>query len=116
MGRCNFLRLYLSHPKEALKYIDEKKSTTIRTFDVVKSSLFPGEVKNEQLWNVIADIMPFYQKNFGIDGARLDMGHALPDELEHEIISRVKAYDPSFVIIAEELNMDNHLKAKKEWL
>lgn len=41
------------------------------------------------------------------------MGHALPDELEHEIISRVKAYDPSFVIIAEELNMDNHLKAKK---
>ena len=55
----------------------------------------------------------FLSKNFGIDGARLDMGHALPDELEHEIISRVKAYDPSFVIIAEELNMDNHLKAKR---
>lgn len=108
-----FLRLYLSHPKEALKYIDEKNQPPYVLFDVVKSSLFPGEVKNEQLWNVIADIMPFYQKNFGIDGARLDMGHALPDELEHEIISRVKAYDPSFVIIAEELNMDNHLKAKK---
>lgn len=41
------------------------------------------------------------------------MGHALPDELEAEIIKRAKEYDPAFVIIAEELNMDNHLKAKK---
>lgn len=107
-----FLRLYLSHPKEALKYIDEKNQPPYVLFDVIKSSLFPGEVKNEELWDLIANIMPYYQKNFGIDGARLDMGHALPKELEHEIIKRSKEYDPSFVIIAEELNMENHIKAK----
>lgn len=108
-----FLRLYLSHPEEALKYIDIENQPPYVLFDVIKSSLFPGKEKNQELWNIIADIIPYYQKNFGIDGARLDMGHALPDELEHEIIKRAKGYDPSFVIIAEELNMDNHVKAKK---
>lgn len=108
-----FLRLYLSHPEEALKYIDETNQPPYVLFDVVKSSLFPGKEKNAELWNLIANIIPFYQKNFGIDGARLDMGHALPDELEDEIIKRTKEYDPAFVIIAEELSMDNHIKAKK---
>lgn len=105
-----FLRMYMSHPKEAEKFINENQPPYI-LYDVIKSSLFPGEEKNEKLWNMIADIMPFYQRNYGIDGARLDMGHALPDQLEKMIISKAKEYDPAFAIIAEELNMQYHIRA-----
>lgn len=59
-----FLRLYLSHPEEALKYIDETNQPPYVLFDVVKSSLFPGKEKNAELWNLIANIIPFYQKKF----------------------------------------------------
>ncbi|MDN5342136.1 MULTISPECIES: alpha-amylase family glycosyl hydrolase [Oceanotoga] len=106
-----FLRLYLSHPEEAEKYLPKNQPPYV-LFDVVKSSNFPGKEKNQELWTLISDIMPFYQKNFGIDGARLDMGHALPSELEDMIIKKAKEYDPAFAIIAEELNMDNHNRAK----
>ena len=107
-----FLRLYMSHPEVAEKYLSKNQPPYV-LFDVVKASKFPGKEKNIELWNTIANIMPFYQKNFGIDGARLDMGHALPKELERMIIEGAKAYDPAFAIIAEELNMDNHIKAKE---
>ncbi|WGS64257.1 alpha-amylase family glycosyl hydrolase [Marinitoga aeolica] len=108
-----FLRLFLSHPMESEKYLENpEEQPPYVLYDVVKSSNFPGKVKNEELWSMIANIMPYFQKNYGIDGARLDMGHALPKELEHRIISNAKNYDPSFAIIAEELSMDNHKKAK----
>lgn len=106
-----FLRLYMSHPDAAIQYIPENQPPYV-LFDVVKSSNFPGKEKNFPLWEKIADIMPFYQRTYGIDGARLDMGHALPKELEHMIIEKAKKFDPSFVIIAEELSMDNFQKAK----
>ncbi|HNY37765.1 MAG TPA: alpha-amylase family glycosyl hydrolase [Petrotogaceae bacterium] len=107
-----FSRLYLSHPSAAKKFLDPNQPPYV-LFDVVKASNFPGEIKNEELWEKLSDIMPFYQTKYGIDGARLDMGHALPKELEHRIIQKAKDTDPSFVVIAEELNMDNHKKAKE---
>lgn len=64
------------------------------------------------LWNLIADIIPYYQKEFGIDGARIDMGHALPKELVDLIIKRAKEIDPDFMFIAEELNPGNARVAK----
>ncbi|MDK2946157.1 alpha-amylase family glycosyl hydrolase [Geotoga petraea] len=106
-----FLRLFKTHPSAAQKFVSDDQPPYV-LFDVIKSSNFPGTEKNEELWKIIADIMPFYQRNFGIDGARLDMGHALPDELEGMIIKKAKEYDPAFAIIAEELNMDNDKRAK----
>jgi len=105
-----FLRMYNTHPEEALKYIESNQPPYV-LFDVIKSSVFPGTEKNEELWDSVTSIMPFYQKNFGIDGARLDMGHALPSELERLIIKKAKEFDPAFALIAEELNMDNHVRA-----
>ncbi|AEX85203.1 glycosidase [Marinitoga piezophila KA3] len=108
-----FLRLFMSHPEESEKYLENpQEQPPYVLYDVVKSSKFPGKEINSGLWEMISNIMPYFQKNFGIDGARLDMGHALPKELEHQIISNAKNYDPSFAIIAEELSMDNHIKAK----
>ncbi len=107
-----FLRLYLSHPKESIKYLPKDQAPYI-LFDVIKSSKFPGERKNEDLWNYLSDIIPFYQRTYGIDGVRIDMGHALPKELEHSIIKKAKEIDPNFIFIAEELEISNDKKAKK---
>jgi starch synthase (maltosyl-transferring) len=106
-----FLRLYLSHPKEALKYVSEDQPPYI-LFDVIKSGKFPSERKNEKLWEFISNIIPTYQRKYGIDGARIDMGHALPKDLESSIIKNARDIDPQFIFIAEELDMNNDKKAK----
>ncbi len=106
-----FLRLYLDHPKAAKKYITDDQPPYV-LFDVIKASLFPGEIENEELWDYISSVIPSYQERFGIDGVRLDMGHALPRKLEKMILEKARSYDPSFVFIAEELDVsrDEHAK------
>lgn len=105
-----FLRLYRDHPVQSKKYVSGNQPPYV-LFDVIKSSFFPGAEPAEDLWESIESIMPFYNENFGVDGARLDMGHALPRELELRIIEKAKSTDPSFAIIAEELVMGNDRKA-----
>ncbi|SHH53248.1 alpha-amylase family protein [Thermosipho atlanticus] len=108
-----FLRLYLDNPIASKNYVSETQKPYI-LFDVIKASKFPGEKPNTELWEYLSNIIPSYQKRFGIDGARIDMGHALPSKLQEMIISKAKDYDPSFVFIAEELEMKNDEKAKND--
>jgi len=107
-----FLRLFLDHPKEASKYVREDQPPYV-LFDVIKASKFPGNIPNEELWEYLENVIPHYQGKFGIDGVRLDMGHALPKELERRIIDKARSEDPAFVFIAEELQMENDAKAKE---
>ena len=107
-----FLRLYRDPPVESRKYISSDQPPYV-LFDVIKSSFFPGEEPTVDLWNSLESIMPFYNSEFGVDGARLDMGHALPRELELRIIRKAKEADASFVVIAEELVMGNDEKASR---
>ena len=107
-----FFRLYLDDPVRTRDLLKIKHNPYI-LFDVAKSNLFPGEKPNKPLWNLISDIIPYYQENYGIDGARIDMGHALPDELLKLIMDKAKAIDDDFSFIAEELNMDNDKMVKK---
>ncbi len=67
---------------------------------------------NHELWNYITDIIPYYQKTFGIDGAMIDMGHALPSKLKGEIINKARDIDPSFAFWDE--NFDNKEATKKD--
>ncbi len=99
-----FLRLYFDHPKASKRFVSNDQPPYV-LFDVIKSSIFPGEKPNKELWNYISSVIPSYQKRFGIDGVRLDMGHALPKELEKMIMDTARNYDPSFVFIAEELDV-----------
>lgn len=108
-----FLRMYLDHPTLAKNFIDEKQPPYI-LFDVAKSNLHPGEKENRELWDVIGNIIPFYQQNYGIDGVRIDMGHALPIALVDEIIKKAKAIDPDICIIAEELDVRNDKISKEK--
>ena len=60
---------------------------------------------NHELWTKIAEIIPYYQMTFGIDGAMIDMGHALPNQLKSEIIKKAININPGFVFWDE--NFDN---------
>lgn len=103
-----FFRMYLDHPAASQPYLPENEEIApYILYDVAKSSLNPGNVPNQPLWDMLESIIPFYQEKFGIDGARIDMGHALPLPLVHNIISRAREVDPDFCFIAEELSKDN---------
>ncbi|HUS13602.1 MAG TPA: alpha-amylase family glycosyl hydrolase, partial [Chloroflexia bacterium] len=107
-----FLRLYLDHPADAQAHLpDPSAQAPYILFDVAKASIFPGSTPNDGLWNAILDIIPHWQRTYGIDGARLDMGHALPKGLERRIIATATSVDPAFAFLAEELAMGNDKKS-----
>lgn len=107
-----FLRLFLDHPTTAKGKVDKDQPPYV-LFDMIKASRFPGEKKNTELWQYIASVLPNFQKKFGIDGVRLDMGHALPDELQRMIMDNARSIDPSFVFIAEELEPHRAVEAAR---
>ncbi len=109
-----FLRLYLDHPKKAKMHLEGKDKPPYILFDTIKANLHPGTEKNEELWDLLADILPHYQRSYGIDGARIDMGHALPSDLLERIIKRARAIDPDFGLIAEELDPGNAAISQKK--
>ncbi len=111
-----YWRLFLDHPKNSTPYLKRYRLTPAPylLFDVAKSSLNPGLLPNWPLWELLSDILPFYQTNYGIDGARIDMGHALPKQLNALIIQKARQVNPNFALIAEELNPYNAKIVKKQ--
>ena len=108
-----YLRLYGDHPAEAVAHLpDPSAQPPYVLFDSAKASLFPGRKPNRALWNELADILPFYQR-YGVDGARIDMAHALPERLEKMILSRPRRIDPDFCFLAEELGTYGHRRQYK---
>ena len=57
------------------------------------------------LWECIAGILPHYQSRFGIDGAMIDMGHALPPELKARIIAGARGVNPGFGLWDEDFSL-----------
>ena len=103
-----YFRLYLDHPANSKPYLDKLgEFEPYILFDVAKASYNPGTKPNKPLWKELSDVIPYYQTNFGIDGARIDMGHALPPELITMIIDKARKIDPNFSFIAEELDPAN---------
>lgn len=107
-----FFRMYKDIPKETAQFLDTTDRPPYILFDTIKSNMYHGKEPNIGLWERLADIVPSYQRRFGIDGARIDMGHALPKELLDMIISKARENDKDFSFIAEELNPTNAQKAK----
>jgi starch synthase (maltosyl-transferring) len=107
-----FLRLYMDHPLASQHYIGHNDIKPYILFDVIKANMFKGAVRNEQLWDTLSGVIPYYQTEFGIDGARIDMGHALPEELVRQIIDRPRQIDPDFSLIAEEVQIKNAWAAR----
>jgi len=107
-----FFRMFMDHPEANKKYLKSKVVNPYILFDTIKANLYPGKQPNEELWSTLANIIPHYQNTYGIDGARIDMGHALPKKLLEMIIKTARENDHDFAFIAEELNTENAGKAK----
>ena len=109
-----FWRLYLDHPREAQALLpDPPAQPPYILFDVAKASLFPGSRPTAPLWDFLEGVISQWQETYGIDAARLDMGHALPKALEQRIIAAATARDPAFAFLAEELSMKNDVKSAR---
>ena len=82
--------------------------------DGVKCSVFPGREPNRALWDRIAGVIPDYIRRYHIDGARIDMGHALPTPLGRELVRAAKAADPDFLLWSEEFDPQKAQAAKEQ--
>jgi starch synthase (maltosyl-transferring) len=97
-GDVTYLKMY-DHPD--FNYI---AYNTIRMYD---RRLARSENINKALWERIAEIIPHYQRTYGIDGVMIDMGHALPMELKHEMVRRARAIDPDFAFWDENFSVND---------
>lgn len=105
-----YFRLYRDLHDEARQYLPNPKAQPPYVlFDTIKCDRFPAKRPHRELWNRLANILPFYQQ-FGIDGARIDMAHALPADLERMILDRPRRRDPDFAYLAENLSVDRHVE------
>ena len=110
---ATYLRFYFDNHKKAESYVSHKQPPYIMQ-DGIKLNLYSGEKINKELWQYISGVIPYYQQRFGIDGARIDMGHALPNELNKEMVQKVKAYNENFILWSEEFNTEKSAAAKAD--
>lgn len=95
-----YLRLY-DHPD--FNYI---AYNTVRMYD---ARLAQPENAVEPLWRRMVEILPYYCRRFGIDGAMIDMGHALPPELKGRIVEAARTIHPEFAFWDETFSYDHGL-------
>ncbi|NTV06600.1 MAG: alpha-amylase, partial [Chlorobiaceae bacterium] len=86
------------HTHDAFNYI---AYNTIRMYDRALDD--PGTF-NTTLWNEISDIIPSYQDEYQIDGAMIDMGHALPTLLKQTIVRKAREKRADFAFWDENFN------------
>ena len=92
------------HTNEAFNYI---AYNTIRMYD---SALDNRENNNTSLWDEILDIIPSYQNLYDIDGAMIDMGHAMPSELKKSIVRKARDKNPEFAFWDENFNPTSEIR------
>jgi len=95
-GDVTYLRMY-DHPD--FNYI---AYNTIRMYD---TRLAVPQYINRPLWDRIVGIIPYYQREFRIDGVMIDMGHALPMELKTEMVNIARHNDPNFAFWDENFSI-----------
>lgn len=110
---ATYLRYYFDNHEKARKYIDDGQPPYIMQ-DGACLNMYHGHEENRELWNYIIDVIPFYQTRYGIDGARIDMGHALPCDLNREIVNSARSINSDFIFWSEEFNPDNSEQAKRD--
>jgi len=102
-GDVTYLRMY-THPQ--FNYIGYN---TIRMYD---SRLAQQRYVNRPLWDHIVGIIPYYQREFRIDGVMIDMGHALPRALKSEMVSTARSIDHDFAFWDENFSVTQKSRAE----
>lgn len=108
-----YIKMSFDTHDQAKKYVRAENPPYIMQ-DIAKASVCCGREKNKELWNYIVEIIPYYQKKYGIDGARIDMAHALPDLLNERIIETCKKYNKNFILWSEEMQLEKAGTARKK--
>ncbi len=98
-----FLKYYFDNTENVKKKFGESFPPMIAQ-DGIKCSIFKGEKPNTELWKYVRNVIPHYIENYSIDGARIDMAHALPEELTEQIIDDIKKKNKNFILWSEEFN------------
>lgn len=106
-----YLRFYFDLHPRARRYVSPEQPPYVLQ-DVACLNLYRGENPNRELWQYIKNIIPYYQQKFEIDGARIDMGHALPSELNQAIIAETRACARNFIFWSEEFDVKKTKTAK----
>ncbi|MEK9138797.1 MAG: alpha-amylase family glycosyl hydrolase [Bacteroidota bacterium] len=95
-GDVTYLRMYDHSDFNYIAY------NTIRMYD---ARLAQPQNINRPLWEKIVGIIPYYQREFHIDGVMIDMGHALPMELKAEMVKTARKFDPDFAFWDENFSI-----------
>ncbi len=95
-GDVTYLRMYNDPNFNYIAY------NTIRMYDTGLAQ--PSKI-NRPLWDKIVGIIPYYQREYGIDGVMIDMGHALPMELKQEIVQAARELDGDFAFWDENFSI-----------
>lgn len=65
---------------------------------------------NQELWLFLENVIPYYIENFNIDGAMIDMGHAIPEALLNSIIFKAKKIKKNFIFWEENFQVTEKSK------
>ena len=90
----SYLRMYRD-PADKYNY---QAYNTLRYYD---PALARPENRNATLWKYLSQVIPTYQKRYGIDGSMIDMGHAIPKDLVDAIVEKARRIDPAFAFFEE---------------
>ncbi|MBO4961357.1 MAG: hypothetical protein J6C80_03875 [Flavobacteriales bacterium] len=94
-----YLRMYDREPSPkspcGFNYI---AYNTIRFYD---PALSQNRYAVKSLWDYLEGVIPHYQNKYGLDGAMIDMGHAIPRPLIKRIIDKARSIDPAFAFYEE---------------
>lgn len=108
-----FLRFYFDNTENVVKKFGENHPPMIAQ-DGIKCSAFACSEPNKELWEYVKGVIPYYMDTYGLDGARIDMAHALPEELTESIISEIRKKNKSFLLWSEEFNNSFSCELKNE--
>ena len=97
-GDVTYLRMYTNPDFNYIAY------NTIRMYD---TRLAQQQYINRPLWDRIVGIVPYYQKEFSIDGVMIDMGHALPMALKSEMVAKARSLNHDFAFWDENFAVTN---------
>lgn len=105
-----FLRLYKDFSPQVRHLVNPDQAPYV-LFDTIKCNDYPGQEPNLELWDVLEQAVRFNLERYGIDGFRIDIGHALPIPLLTRIFDTIKEWNPNAILISEDLFNRNHKKA-----
>ncbi len=87
-----YLKLYTHADYNYIAY------NTVRMYD---DKISDEKYINQELWDKLSSIIPFYINQYDIDGIMLDMGHALPLKLRKHILDNAIIYKDDFLLFEE---------------